>query len=78
MITDSKKWYYVSVKIISTLFRGITSKHVKDFYCLNCFHSYGTENILKNLKNYVLMIIIVTDKCLVKTIKYQNITTQKS
>ena len=78
MITDSKKWYYVSVKSISTLFRGITSKHVEDFCCLNCFHSYRTENILKNLKNYVMMMIIVTNKCLVKTIKYQNITTQKS
>ena len=35
---------------MSTLFRGITSKHDGDFYCLNCFQSYTTENKLKNHK----------------------------
>ena len=25
------------------MFRGITSNHVGDFYCLNCFHSYTTK-----------------------------------
>ena len=29
------------------LLRGVTSKHVGDFYCLNCFHSYSTEKKLK-------------------------------
>ena len=47
MITDGKKWHYLAVKSLSALFRGITSKHVEDFYCLNCFHSYKTENKLK-------------------------------
>ena len=47
MITDGKKWHYLAVKSLSALFRGITSKHVGDFYCLNCFHSYKTENKLK-------------------------------
>ena len=27
-----------------TLLRGITSNHNGDLYCLNCFHSYTTEN----------------------------------
>ena len=50
MITDCKKWNYLAVKSLSALFRGITSKHVGDFYCLNCFCSYRTENKLKKHK----------------------------
>ena len=33
MITDGKKWYYLTVKSLSALFRGITSKlkkHIKE------------------------------------------------
>ena len=51
MITDGKKWHYLAVKILSALFRGITSKKIGDFYCLNCFCSYRTENKLKKHKN---------------------------
>ena len=29
------------------LFRGITSNHDEDFYCLNCLHSFRTDNALK-------------------------------
>ena len=47
MITDGKKWHYIAVKSLSALLRRITSKHVGDFYCLNCFHSYSTKNKLK-------------------------------
>ena len=50
MITDGKKWHYLAVKRLSALFR-ITSKHDGDFYCLNCFQSYTTENKLKKHKN---------------------------
>ena len=32
---------------MSALFKGITSKHKGDFYCLNCFCSHRTENKLK-------------------------------
>ena len=39
MITDGEKWHYLAVKSLSALFRGITSNHKEDFYCLNCFHS---------------------------------------
>ena len=56
MITDGEKWHYFAAKKLSTLLRGIISNHNRDFYCLNCFHSYRTENKLKkhyNLcKNY--------------------------
>ena len=32
---------------MSALFKGITSKHDGYFYCLNCLHSFRTENKLK-------------------------------
>ena len=35
-------------KKMSTLLRGITSKHHGDFYCLNCLRSFRTENKLKS------------------------------
>ena len=47
IITDGKKWHYLPVKKMSALFRGITSNHNGDFYCLNCFHLYRTENKLQ-------------------------------
>ena len=46
-----KKWHYPAVKSLSALFRGITGNNNGDFYCLNCFQSYTTENKLKNHKN---------------------------
>ena len=49
------------------LFRGITSKYNGDFYCLDCFSSFRTENALKNHEE---TIIIVTYKCLMKKIIY--------
>ena len=32
----------------STLLTGMTSKHHGDFYCLNCLHTFRTENKLKS------------------------------
>ena len=51
MITDGKKWHYLAIKSIPMLFRGITSKNNGDFYCLNCFSSFRTENALENHEN---------------------------
>ena len=51
MITDGKKWYYLAVKSLSPLFKGIASNHVGNFYCLNCFHSFRIENKFKTHKN---------------------------
>ena len=43
-ITDGAgNWHYLAVKSIHRLLRGITSNHVEDFICLNCFHSYTTK-----------------------------------
>ena len=47
MISDGQKWHYLVVKNLSRLLRGITSNHKEEFYCLNCFHSYRTENKLE-------------------------------
>ena len=58
MITDGKKWHYLAVKSLSALLRGITSNHVGDFYCLNCFYSYRTEKNLKSMKKNVMVMII--------------------
>ena len=61
MITNGKKWHYVALKSeptddgfnrpvrsLSRLFKGITSNNVGDFYCLNCLHSFRTDNALEN------------------------------
>ena len=60
LIADGKKWHYTAlkgeptedgcnglIKSLSRLFRGITSNHDGDFYCLNCLHSFRTDNALK-------------------------------
>ena len=45
MITDGGKWHYLAAQ-----FREITDNNHGDFYCLNCFQSYTTENKLKKYK----------------------------
>ena len=50
MISDGEKSHYLVVKNLSRLLRGITSTHKEGFYCLNCFHSYRTENKLEARK----------------------------
>ena len=50
MITDGEKWDYLAVKSLSALFRKITGNNNGDFFCLNCFQSYTTENKLKKHK----------------------------
>ena len=50
MIADGEKWHYLAIKKLSALLKGITSKHDGDLYCLNCFHSFRTENKLKKHK----------------------------
>ena len=59
MISDGQKWHYLVVKNLSRLLRGITSNHKEEFYCLNCFHSYRTENKLEAHKKYVKTMIIL-------------------
>ena len=66
MITDGEKWHYLAVKGLSALFREIKCNNHGDFYFLNCFQSYTTENKLKKHKKvrenhdycYILIIAI--------------------
>ena len=51
MITDGEKWHYLTVRRLSILLKGITSRHDGDFYCLNCFDSYASNKSLgKHMK----------------------------
>ena len=43
--------HYLAVKGFSPLLKGITSKHNGGFYCLNCFYSFTTENVLEEHEN---------------------------
>ena len=61
------------IKCLSKLFRGITSNHDGDFYCLNCLHSFRTDNALKKHER----LCDINDYCRVemptqfnKTLKY--------
>ena len=42
--------HYFAIKKLTTLLRGITSKPHGDFYCLDYFHSFATENNLESHK----------------------------
>ena len=59
MISNGEGWHYLAVKILSALLRGITSKHVGDFYCLNCLHSFKTRNKLESHKKSLKIKILV-------------------
>ena len=65
MISNGENWHYLAVKSLSRLLRGITSNHDGDYYCLNCFHSYRTENKLNAHKKYAKIMNIVILRCLV-------------
>ena len=58
--TNGEQWHYIVLKIVrrddgfnrpirslSRLFREITANHHGEFYCLNCLHSFRTDNALK-------------------------------
>ena len=50
MIANEAKegWHHLAVKKLSALLHRVTSNSKGDFYCLNCFHSFRTENKLKS------------------------------
>ena len=51
MFSNGERWYYLPVKKLLALLRGIIFRHHGDFYCLNCLHSFATENKREFLKN---------------------------
>ena len=48
-----------SGKKLSGLLRGVTGNNNCDFYCLNCFHAYRTENKVEKHKKICEIMIIV-------------------
>ena len=38
------RWHYLARKKLSPSLKVIACKHSSDFYCLNCLHSFATEN----------------------------------
>ena len=68
MITDGKKWNYLAVKSLSALLRKVTSNNNGNFYCINCLHSFRTENKLKNYYNLCKN----HDYCYVEVLKEDN------
>ena len=42
-IPNLEGWYYLVIKILSTLLRVVTSNHYVDFYCLKFLHSFATK-----------------------------------
>ena len=74
MIADGKKWHYLAITNLSALLAKKSSNHDEDFYCLNCFNSYTTKNKLKEHEKYVIITIIVVQKCqnVLKNIEIQS------
>ena len=79
------EWRYIALKSeitddthkkpinsISKLFRGMTSNNNRDFYCLNCLHSFRTDNALKkherfcNKHDYCETVMPTEDKNILK------------
>ena len=71
-------WYYLAVKKLSILLYKITSKNNGDFYCLNCLHSFRTENKLKSHENlcrdkyFCLIIMPCEEDNILKFNQYMN------
>ena len=47
MIWNGKGWYYLIVKKLSALWRGMMLKHDHGFYCLNCLHTFRIKKKLE-------------------------------
>ena len=45
MIAVDKMWHYLAIKILSALFKRITSKSIDDYYCVICSNSFRKESI---------------------------------
>ena len=77
MIPNREEWHYLAVKVLSALI-GITSKHHGDFYCLNCFYFFATENKFQSYKrlfenkDFLNIIMPFEDTKMLKFNQYQK------
>ena len=60
IIPKEERWYYLAVKKLSASLRGVASKHHGEFYCLNLFYSFATENKPESHKQACQKKIFVT------------------
>ena len=60
MIPNQEGLHCLAIKKLSPLLREIRSKHVGDFYCLNCLHLFRTKNKLEN-KDFCDVVIASED-----------------
>ena len=78
IISNEKGLYYVTVKQLSALLRGITCKNNSDFYCLNRLHSFRLKKKLelhkKVCQNKDITNVIMPSK----TLKYSNLINIKN
>ena len=78
IILQSKNYQYYYKEL-----RAITSKHHGDFYCLNCLHSFATENKLQSHKKvcenkgFCNIIMSSEDTKIFKFNQYQKIHLQQ-
>ena len=80
MIANAEKegWHYFTVKQISVLLSRTTSKHDDDFNCLNCLHSFRTENKLKSQekvcknKNFCGIVMLLENNNILEFNSYMN------
>ena len=59
MIPNGEGWYYLPVKKLPALSKGISSKHAGDIYRMNCLHSIRKKSNLNHLKKYAKIKIFV-------------------
>ena len=78
LILNGKGWHYLAVKKLSALLKGITPKN-HDFYCLNCFHSFRTQNkheshekVFKN-KYFCNIVILSEDTKILEFLNTKNL-----
>ena len=61
IILNGEGWNYLAVKKLSALLGRITSKHLCNFYYLNCIHSFQQKtNVSLIINNYVKIKVFVT------------------
>ena len=79
MITEVKDiWHYRAIKSIPALLRGVSSSHNGDYYCLNWFHSYSTEEKLKAHEELCINNNFASIKMSTKKNKYVSSTPGKN
>ena len=82
MISNRERWHYLAVQKLSVSFRGIATKHHRDFYPFNCFHFFATnkkpESHIKVFENKVFAIFVMSSEHtkILELTQYQSLIKQ--